>query len=82
MARDGARRRHRTLPLVVRGRPPGESAVAEDPVEVGHEGHRGLGGEQPVGAAVREDEAIRRAAADIVLMQAVRRERELGGPDW
>jgi hypothetical protein len=70
------------MTFVVRGRPPGESAVAEDPVEVGHEGHRGLAGEQPVGAAVREDETIRRAAADIVLVQPVRRERELGGPDW
>lgn len=64
------------LPLVVRGRPAGESAVAEDMVEVEHEGHRGLGGEQPVGAGVREDEAVRRAAADILLVQPVRRERE------
>jgi hypothetical protein len=49
-----------SLPVVVRQCLAGESAVAEDMVEVGHEGHRGLAGEQPVGAAVGEDEAVGR----------------------
>lgn len=63
-------------PVVVRSGRPGESAAEEDPVKVGHEGHRRLGGEQPLGGSVGENDTVGRAAADVCLKRPVGRERE------